>query len=64
MTEESVLLIFQIAREITVTGLLIAAIYGFVTGKIVTRFHYDEMKSKYQNQITELINGFNRQHDS
>lgn len=43
--------VLTIAREITVTGLLVASIWGLLTGKVVTRFHYDEMKNTLEKRI-------------
>ena len=46
--------VLTIAREITVTGLLLMGIWGLITGRVVTRFQYDEMKTLYENRIQRL----------
>lgn len=54
MDPETVVQVFTIAREVTTTGLLIGAIYGLLTGKVVTRFHYDEMQRSQEQRIARL----------
>ena len=36
------------------TGLLILGIYGLITGKVVTRFQYDEMKALYEARMQRM----------
>lgn len=49
--------IFTIAREITVTALLIIGILALIRGDVVTRFQYDEMVRMFEDRIRRLKNG-------
>lgn len=49
--------IFTIAREITVTALLIIGILALMRGDVVTRFQYDEMLRLLEERIERLKNG-------
>ena len=48
--------VLTIAREITVNGILTLGIWALLTGRVVTRWHYDEMKTWHEErEISQAI---------
>ena len=49
--------LFSFLGDVGGNALLLFVLWGFVTGRIVTRFHYDEMERLHTDRIERIKNG-------
>ena len=54
MTPETELALIQAVAALPASGLLVAVIYGLVSGAVVTRKHHEEVCQEKDEQITWL----------
>lgn len=57
MTPEEYQALFAFLGDIGGNAILLFVLYGLVTGRLVTRFHYDEMIRLHEQRIERLLNG-------
>lgn len=57
MTPEEYQALFGFLGDIGGNAILLFVLYGLVTGRLVTRFHYDEMRSLLEQRIERIKNG-------
>lgn len=57
MTPDEFQALFSFLGDLGGNAMLLFVLYGLVTGKLVTRFHYDEMMRVYETRIQRLVNG-------
>lgn len=57
MTPDEFEALFSFLGDLGGNAMLLFVLYGLVTGKLVTRFHYDEMQRIYDSRIERIKNG-------
>lgn len=57
MTPEEFEAVFSFLGNLGGNAILLFVLYGLVTGRLVTRFHYDEMRTLLEERIERMENG-------
>lgn len=57
MTPDEFEALFSFLGNLGGNAILLFVLYGLVTGKLVTRFHYDEMVRLHEQRIERIKNG-------